>query len=267
MERWTLSADVGNSRIKFGLFPENPFDGQLPDCRRFLAVEIDKPIPWDTIRGWGRPHQTVVAGANPPGVARLVRDWPADWTPARVLDNGQSLPVPISVDQPEKVGIDRLLNAVAANVLRPADRPAIVVDSGTATTVDLICPDGVFRGGAILPGLRLGGEALHRYTALLPLVPPADLHAAVPNPLGKNTRDAIRSGLFWGQVGAVRELVSRMSQLCPNEACILVTGGAGASLAPYLPGAREEPYLSLKAMTWVAWQPGSPRPVSIDRKS
>lgn len=259
-----LAADVGNSRVKFGLFAAAPVEaGKLPECRKFLAFEVDQPAPWSALRKWtDQPTAAVMAGANPAGVAKLKASWPSDWPVPTVLDQPRQLPVRIDVDFPDRVGIDRLLNAVAANLIRPADRAVIVVDSGTATTVDLVSETGAFVGGAILPGLRLGGLALHHYTALLPLIEPSDLTGEPPKALGKNTRDAIRSGLFWGQLGAVRELISRLTDLCAAPPVMLVTGGAGCALTPMLTGAREEPFLPLKAMVAVLHNGRTPGPSS-----
>ena len=86
-------------------------------------------------------------------------------------------------------------------------RPAIIVDSGTATTVDAVDADGVFLGGAILPGFGLLARSLQRYTALLPLITLEELGTGPPPAVGRDTTAAIKSGLFFGQLGAVRELV------------------------------------------------------------
>jgi type III pantothenate kinase len=108
------------------------------------------------------------------------------------------------------VGIDRLLAAVGVNALREPPRPAVIVDLGTAVTVDLISAEGAFQGGAILPGISMSARALHEFTDLLPLIEMAELHEA-PTEVGKDTVAAMRSGLFWGTIGAARELIARMS--------------------------------------------------------
>jgi len=86
------------------------------------------------------------------------------------VDSYQQLPLVVQVDEPGQVGIDRLLNAVAANRRRPPGLAAVVIDAGSAVTVDLVDATGAFCGGAIFPGLRLMAQALHEHTALLPLV-------------------------------------------------------------------------------------------------
>lgn len=176
--------------------------------------------------------------------------WPDSLGPTpRIVSNTRDFPLSIRVEEPRRVGIDRLLNAVSVNELRSVNRPAVVVDSGTATTVDVVSASGVFEGGAILPGLALSAKALHEYTALLPLVSVAELGMKTPEPLGRNTRAAIRSGLFWGQLGAVKELIDRQAGA---DAEIFVTGGGGALLAQHLPRARFEPHLPLQGLILIA---------------
>jgi type III pantothenate kinase len=135
----------------------------------------------------------------------------------------------------------------------------VIIDSGTATTVDVVSTQGAFEGGAILPGFQLCSRALHQYTALLPRIANDEL-TGPPPPLGKNTRDAIRSGLFWGQLGAVKELVRHLRQQLPDEPMIVVTGGAGRLLAPQFPKALHEPYLALQGLAIVGQQLPAQRP-------
>ena len=80
------------------------------------------------------------------------------------------LPLEVRLERPDMVGIDRLVDAVAVNRLRDAGRPAVIVDVGTAITVDLVSADGAFLGGAILPGIQMSARAMHEFTDLLPLV-------------------------------------------------------------------------------------------------
>jgi type III pantothenate kinase len=133
------------------------------------------------------------------------------------------------------VGIDRLLIAVAANSVRAKNQAAIVISSGTATTVDLISEVGAFEGGAILPGYDLCGRALHHETALLPLVDALALRSEVP-PLGKSTHAAIRS-------------VSQLSRELTAEPLLLLTGGAAPLLQAELGSrAAHYPYLALQGL-------------------
>lgn len=212
-----LAIDAGNSRLKFGLFEPGRLSHSnsiWPECREFLAVHVDDAIPWETLAEWtvATGRQSAISGTNPRAVERLLKGWARHGWPAPfVVNDFTAVPVTMDVDFPEKVGLDRLLAAVAANALRPADRAAIVIDSGTATTVNYVSTQGTFCGGAILPGLEMSAKALNHYTALLPLLPVYELGGDEPVAPGRNTREAIRNGLLWGQVGAIRELVR---QLC-----------------------------------------------------
>lgn len=253
---YRLAIDAGNTRIKLGLFAWSNarLPGELPSCVERAVVLSHEPIPWELLAQWqsaaGGWQPAVIAGSNPRDVERVQADWPSSMGPVpHIVSNTGDFPLPIRVDEPRRVGIDRLLNAVAVNELRSAGRPAVIVDSGTATTVDVVAEDGTFVGGAILPGLALSAKALHEYTALLPLVSVLELGQEIPEPLGRNTRAAIRSGLFWGQLGAVRELIERQASA---EADVFVTGGGGALLAAHLPRARFESHLPLQGLVLVA---------------
>ena len=262
-----LAIDVGNSRIKFVVLHTNlPVKDckQLPLVEHAVSMAIDEPVPWDQLRNWlsnqTEEHcQSVVAGSNPRGIKKIVADWALlPLLPPLEVFNTEDFPLNIEVDEPRKVGIDRLLNAIAANILRNTKQGAIIVDTGTATTVDVVSPDGHFAGGSILPGFELSAKSLHDYTALLPHIPVADLRQEEPVVLGKHTTNAIRSGLFWGQLGAVRELIHQFQNhslfnSSPEPPLVLLTGGGSSLLAPHLDDlVRFEPLLTLQGLAIVA---------------
>ena len=179
---YLLAIDVGNTRIKFGLFdPSSPSDGRLPPCLYSSVVSHDAAIPWIEIKQSAQTLcadglTSVVAGTKPAGINKVLDSWPTgEWPLPNVVRNPDAFPLRVILDEPDKVGIDRLLNAVAANVVRRKDLPAFIVDCGTATTIDCVSADGAFAGGAILPGFELCARALHHYTALLPLIPIEEL--------------------------------------------------------------------------------------------
>ena len=278
-----LAIEAGNSRLKFGLFvPSASYYyrrvgtqivkvvdavGNWPSCRRFLAIPVADPIPWETLASW-KPEGTIIAGSNPGAVDRVLADWhQMGLVPPIVIRDRSAIPISLDVESPEKVGLDRLLNAVAANALRPAARPSIVIDSGTATTVNYISQAGLFCGGAILPGLEMSAKALHYYTAVLPLLPVQDLAGNAPVSPGKNTREAIRNGLYWGQVGAIRELVQQIcrqqgltdpdfqgDQDAADSPWMILTGGGGPVLSPQFPGVLALPSLGMHGLVLTAWR-------------
>ncbi|HEY7564092.1 MAG TPA: type III pantothenate kinase, partial [Acidimicrobiia bacterium] len=123
------------------------------------------------------------------------------------------------VDNPREVGADRVANAIGASVRFGA--PVIVVDFGTATTVDLVGPDRSYRGGAIAPGLEVSADALVTHTAALrrvELVPPR-------SPVGRSTVEAIQSGLIYGYGGLVDGLVDRIKEAVGEDCPVVATGG------------------------------------------
>jgi type III pantothenate kinase len=260
-----LAADVGNSRVKYGWFvaEASGTNGAWPVCQQFTATPLDAPVPVEQLRDWAEEPQPrlVLAGSNPDVVNRIARDW-EDYPgqQSRVICNRSDLPLQVTVESPETVGLDRLLNAVAANALRPSGRAAIVIDSGTATTVDLITAHGEFAGGAILPGLALSAQALHHYTALLPLLSLSDLGPELPAALGRNTREALRSGIYWGQVGAIQQLVKSLIDTEGLAApWLLLTGGGAQWLGEQFPGVRQIPSLAMHGLVLTAWQQDSVR--------
>ncbi|MCA8884222.1 MAG: type III pantothenate kinase [Rhodobacteraceae bacterium] len=129
------------------------------------------------------------------------------------------LPVDVRVDAGTRVGPDRLVNTVGAFDRFGGD--LIVVDFGTATTFDAVDVDGAYIGGVIAPGVNLSLEALHQAAAALP-------HIDVTMPgqvIGKNTVDCMQSGVFWGYVGLVKEITTRIREEHGRPMKVIATGG------------------------------------------
>lgn len=143
------------------------------------------------------------------------------------------LPITVHTDLPEQVGLDRLLNGVSANYLRHPERAAIIVDAGSAITVDRVGVNGTFEGGAILPGLAMSADALQTGTDLLPQIFPAQT-SSPPAALGKSTSAALAAGLYWGAVGAVREIVQQQTVQGELPCELFITGGDGLQIAAAL---------------------------------
>lgn len=233
-----VAVDVGNTRTKLGLFVERAGGAKLPPPERELDFG-GQERNFDAISTWLAPYQVAdvawrIASVNRPGSTRLI-DWlrEREATDSTRFVTRSDLPLTVSVARPDMVGIDRLLAGVGANVLRAPERPAVIVDLGTAIKVDLVSPEGAFLGGAILPGIGLSARALHEFTDLLPLIKMEDL-SHPPAPLGTSTVEAMRAGLFWGAVGAARELIARFRALNAAEPQVFLTGGAAPNVAPLL---------------------------------
>ena len=139
--------------------------------------------------------------------------------PIVVGEAGVELGLKVLTDQPEEVGADRLVNALAAHARYSG--PLIVVDFGTATTFDVVDADGSYCGGVIAPGVNLSLEALHMAAAKLPRV-------AIAKPdrvIGKGTIEAMQSGVYWGYVSLIEGIVKRISEEFGEQMNVIATGG------------------------------------------
>jgi type III pantothenate kinase len=135
------------------------------------------------------------------------------------------LGVPIRYHNPREVGADRLVNAVAA--IHKYGAPAIVVDFGTATTLDVISPLGEYLGGCIMAGVGISAEALFRTAARLPRI---EL-VAPPHVIGRTTVEAMQSGILLGYAGAIDALVERIHKELGCETTVVATGGLAERIA------------------------------------
>ncbi len=225
--------------------------GVLPVPAASASVPVVASFTPPTLDDRFQDADWFVASVNRLATASL-QQWATQSLAARsftVLVNDQ-FPLRHQVRALASVGSDRLAAAVAANHVRAPNRSTIFIDAGTALTVNALDANGVFLGGAILPGLGTSLRALAKHTDQLPLV---DLNLSesdqAPLPIGDHTEAAIRSGVYWGLVGATRELMDRMSVQLQAEPQMLVTGGFGIWLARELgAAARYEPFLVLSGI-------------------
>lgn len=243
-----VAVDVGNSRVKLGLFPSESTTGQFPQPIR--SASLNPELDSTALCGWlddNSPRTWLIASVERTTSARLVEILGANAQRDVRLLRASDLSLKIDVPEPERVGIDRLVNAVAANSLREPSRGAIVIDIGSAITVDAVGVKGEFLGGAILPGIGMSARALHEFTDLLPLSEMTELHDA-PEPLGTNTISALRSGLFWGAVGAMRELTARLAARV-SDPQLFLTGGAAPSVADFITATSGERAIFVQHLT------------------
>jgi type III pantothenate kinase len=139
-----------------------------------------------------------------------------------VIGENAELGIAVRIDKPSEAGADRLVNAIGAHIAYPGD--LIVIDSGTATTFDVIGADGAFEGGVIAPGINLSMEALHNAAAKLPRV-------AIQKPqkvVGTDTVGAMQSGVFWGYIGLIEGLVERIKAERDAPMTVVATGGVAS---------------------------------------
>ncbi len=219
--------DVGNSRIKLGR------------CQGGRVIE-HVSLPPESLDDWGiaaqswfgdRQLRIAAAGVHPVRLNRL-----CEWSGPRgheyaEITSYQQLPLPLDVDRPEGVGIDRLLGVLAASRRIEPGEPAVTVDVGTAVTVNLLTSAGAFGGGCILPGPWLMARALHEFTAKLPLVEPVPGLPA--GTVGRDTQAAIRSGIQAAVYGAVERIVNNLADQVGHRLPVFVTGGGSAFLTGF----------------------------------
>lgn len=258
-----LVADVGNSRIKLAVVSTAAISTAplgLPEIARRQDLESQAFRPAN-LEQWLQavapgPAVVLVASVHDAAAARLEAALAAvSATSHRPLRQRRvmhaDLPLTISLAAPERVGIDRLCGAAAAAVVKAADRPAIIVDCGTAATVDMLAADGTFLGGAILPGPALMARALADGTSKLPEV--AALGTSAPPPMpGRSTHEAIAAGVGFGIQGAVARLVAEAQRSFEGRAEVILTGGWRGAVRTALPGATEIPDLVLHGIALAA---------------
>ena len=139
-----------------------------------------------------------------------------------VVGENAELGVPVRIDKPSEAGADRLVNAVGAYVAHGG--PLLVVDSGTATTFDVIGPDGGFEGGVIAPGINLSMQALHEAAAKLPRI-------AIQRPersIGRGTVEAMQAGVYYGYIALIEGLIARIKAEYGHPLIVVATGGVAS---------------------------------------
>lgn len=246
-----LVVDVGNTHVVLGVYKEK----QLLNHWRIkteqdhtadeLAVMLSGLLAMDNlilrdISG------IIVACVVPPMVPaweRLAKGLALP--PLFVNDQRLSLGMPVLIDHPEELGADRLVNAVAA--YERYHTALVVVDFGTATTFDCISEDGAYLGGVIVPGITISLDALFQRAAKLPRV---DISKPPRTVIGKNTVDAVKSGVLYGYAGLVDGLVKRIgAELAPALPRIIATGGLAELISPYTESIQETiPLLTLEGL-------------------
>jgi type III pantothenate kinase len=167
--------------------------------------------------------------------------------PPVIVGPGTKTGVPVLTDNPREVGADRIVNALAA--FERFGGPAIVVDFGTGTNFDVVSATGEFVGGVIAPGLQVSASSLFSHTARLTRVELTAPRSVV----GKNTVEAIQSGLIYGTAGEVDGIVERIREdLGAPQATVIATGGLAPVVLPHCRTVdRYEPWLTLEGLRLV----------------
>jgi type III pantothenate kinase len=255
-----LLADVGNSRIKLARMEvaAGPIGlcsigrRQDLDSHSFRPENLDR---WLLAAAPG-PAVVLVASVSDAVAARLeaalAEISATRHRPIRQRRVGHAdLPLEVRLPEPHRVGIDRLAGAAASGLVRPPATPCVLIDCGTAATVDLVSAEGAFLGGAILPGPALMARCLAAGTSRLPVVAAVDQGRPPPLP-GRTTEEAIAAGIGFGALGAIARLEAEARRVLGPGAVTILTGGGRAAVRPAVPEAIEVPDLVLAGIALAA---------------
>ncbi|HZU62544.1 MAG TPA: type III pantothenate kinase [Novosphingobium sp.] len=223
-----LAIDVGNTNVVFALF-----DGETIKARWRIATDprrtADEYAVWLmqllAIEGFdrGAVAQIIISTVVPRALHNLqvLGSKYFDVEPLVAGQGKAGYAIDIDVDDPKSLGADRAVNALGAHARYAGD--LIVVDFGTATTIDAIDFNGAYKGGIIAPGLNLSLDALVGNTAKLPRI--AIARPASPSVIGTNTEDQMLIGIYWGYVAMIEGLIARMRRQIGRPATVVATGG------------------------------------------
>lgn len=232
-----LTVDVGNTNVVLGIFdlslgPDSPLicSWRLATSRErtvdeyglsALALLRHKGIEASQIK------HVAISCVVPP-LHPVLMSWSRVYfgVEAFYVEPGVKTGVKVLIDNPSELGADRLVNAVAG--IEKYGAPLVVVDFGTATTFDVINAKKEYLGGLIAPGLKISAEALFQRASRLPRVEVAEPERFV----GRNTVQAMQSGIFYGYVGLVDGILARLLDEFP-DATVVATGGLGRVMAPH----------------------------------
>ena len=223
-----LAVDIGNTNTNIGSFAgKKLISHSCIDNTSLLNQKPSLPVKSHLLN---ESKNIVVASVNP-GIESAFYKSIGKKHQKKTLKIGREikLRIPTLVENPQTVGIDRLLNALAA--YRRTRAATIVIDFGTAITIDVVSKKGEFLGGLILPGIRTSAYALNQQTALLPEV-------EIKRPrkiIGKNSEDAIKAGIYYGAVGSVNHIIKELNKAYGDLEYTIATGGDAKTLKKDIP--------------------------------
>ena len=228
-----LAIDCGNTNTVFSLYSYNK-NLKQEGCWRIYnnpKRTADSYYPWliEMLRSSNFQVSDItgvsIASVVPESlynIKSLIHKY-IDINPIVIGENGVKLDIDINIDNPNEAGADRLVNSYAIKCLNLS--PAIVIDFGTATTFDIIGKNGSYNGGIIAPGVNLSLEALYLAAARLPRISLKPIKG-VNSLIGKNTINAMESGIFWGYVSMIEGLIDKIKLIDEFKGFqVVATGG------------------------------------------
>jgi type III pantothenate kinase len=218
-----LAVDIGNTNINIGSFVGKKLVSHFCiDNTSLINQNVALPYRSSLLN---ESKNIVVASVNPKAESVFYKSIGQKYK-KKTLKIGREikLKIPILVENPQSVGIDRLLNALAA--YRRTKTSTIVIDFGTAITIDVVSKKGEFMGGLILPGIKTSAYALNKQTALLP-----EVEIKRPkNIIGKTSEDAINAGIYFGTIGSVMHIINELRKVYGEVEYTIATGGDAKTL-------------------------------------
>lgn len=223
-----IAVDIGNTSITIGLFlkGKEEFVKSVPGrARARLTACFEsawQKVPVAKSSKEKKRDGVIVVSSVKPAWTKVIQQIAKEKLGEKVHIIGEDIPLPISlwVDEPEEVGMDRVVSAAAAYAV--VEDAVVVADFGTAVTIDLVDQHGIFQGGVICPGFEISAEALKKNTAQLPKVKVAKPKA----PYGKTTDQAISCGLYYSAVATLQEVVRRYAEKIGRWPHTVLTGAA-----------------------------------------
>ena len=228
-----IAVDIGNTNINIGLFLEGKeeFVESIPGGSRAKLTNCLKSawqkIPIIESSKEHKRNGVIVVSSVKPAWTKVIREIAEVHLDEEIHIIGKDIPLPMQlwVDEPDKIGTDRVVSAAAAYEV--AEDVVIVADLGTAVTIDLVDQNGIFLGGVICPGFEISAKALRDYTAQLPNIKVTKPKA----PYGKNTVDAINCGLYYSILGALQEIIRRYAEEFGKWPQTVITGSGAKVIA------------------------------------
>lgn len=246
-----LVIDIGNTVVKVGLFKET----ELVLKGNFSTHPRKEADEWGImLKNWlkicpqhSKVGRVIISSVAYTALAPIKKAIPRYFGQTPLEINAQVAGIPILCDNPEEVGADRIANAVA--VIRMYHLPAVVIDFGTATTFDVISKRGEYIGGLIAPGIRVASESLwQRAEKLFPVE-----FKKPSRVIGKNTAENLISGIFYGFLGMIKEILREIEKEMGQEVNVVATGGWGKLLSLECEKIREvNPNLTLQGLNFIA---------------
>lgn len=229
-----LTIDIGNTNIVFGLFKEESLIKTYRLSSRILRTSDEYALEFATLLfidniSVKEIENIIISSVVPPLDPIIEKTCEKLFNKKPIFVNiSMNFPIKFDIENLNEIGMDRVVGSSMGYFM--TKKGTIIVDFGTATTFDIVRGDGTFIGGAIAPGILISLESLISRTAKLPKV---EL-SIPPSPIGRNTVNAIKSGMLYGWSGMVERVISEVESYLNEKMELIITGGASHFVLPLI---------------------------------